>query len=247
MVSKTTPRILNALAVCTAVVAAYLLIPRCSLEGNGLDVEEARLRMVEEQIEKPTDGRIPVEGAAVLAAMRKVPRHLFVPQALRPSAYTDMALPIEESQSISRPYYVAFMTDVLDLQSDDRVLEIGTGSGYQAAILAEIVDEVFTIEIVDTLAAQASKRLSDMGYDNVRVRSGDGYLGWPEEAPFDAIIVTAAPNHVPQPLIDQLSLGGRVIMPQGDWAQQLVLRTKTADGIERQNFFPVQFVPMRRR
>ena len=202
---------------------------------------------IEEQIEQPTDGRIPVKGPAVLAAMRTVPRHLFVPQALRPSAYRDMALPIEESQSISRPYYVAFMTDALALQRNDKVLEIGTGSGYQAAILAEIVDQVFTIEIVDSLADQASKRLADMGYENVRVRSGDGYLGWPEEAPFDAIIVTAAPNHVPQPLIDQLTLGGRLIMPQGDWAQELVLRTKTADGIDRQNFFPVRFVQMRRR
>ncbi len=239
---------MNELASRTALIAACLfLLPRCSLDGNDLDVEEARLRMVVEQIEQPTDGRIPVKGAAVLAAMRRVPRHLFVPQALRLSAYRDMALPIEESQSISRPYYVAFMTDALDLQSDDKVREIGTGSGYQAAILAEIVDQVFTIEIVDTLADQASQRLADMGYENVRVRSGDGYLGWPEEAPFDAIIVTAAPNHVPQPLLDQLVLGGRLIMPQGDWAQELVLHTKTADGIDRQNFFPVRFVPLRRR
>lgn len=238
----------NELASCTALIAASLfLLPRCSLDIKDLDEEAARLRMVEEQIEKPTDGRIPVKGPAVLAAMRKVPRHLFVPQALKGSAYRDVALPIEENQSISQPYIVAFMTDALALQSGDKVLEIGTGSGYQAAILAEIVDEVFTIEIVDTLAEQASMRLSEMGYDNVQVRSGDGYLGWPEEAPFDAIIVTAAPNHVPQPLIDQLALGGRLIMPQGDWVQQLVLRTRTADGIDRQNFFPVRFVPMRRR
>ena len=158
-----------------------------------------------------------------------------------------MDLPIEENQTISRPYYVAFMTDALGLQSDDKVLEIGTGSGYQAAVLAEIVDQVFTIEIVDTLADQADKRLAELGYENIQVLSGDGYLGWPDQAPFDAIIVTAAPNHVPQPLIDQLALGGRLIMPQGDWVQQLVLRTKTADGIDRENFFPVGFVQMRRR
>ncbi len=233
-----------ALAVALAAAAlSFLLLSRCSL-APGHTEEEARLHMVREQIEAPTDGRIRISDPLVLDAMRAVPRHLFVPDARQPYAYADRPLRIEQDQTISQPYIVAFMTEALRLKGDEKVLEIGTGSGYQAAVLAEIVDEVYTMEIVEPLAKQATERLGEMGYTNVHVRFGDGYRGWPEAAPFDAVIVTAAPNHVPQPLVDQLAVGGRLILPEGDWAQELVLITKTANGIEREILLPVRFVPM---
>ncbi len=222
--------------------AALLLLSRCG--SLDLGRENERLRMVREQIEAPADRRTPVTDPLVLDAMRAVPRHLFVPTHHQPNAYADDALPIAADQTISQPYIVAFMTEALGLEGHEKVLEIGTGSGYQAAVLAEIVDEVYTIEIVKLLAEQATERLSDLGYDNVHVRHGDGYRGWPTQAPFDAIIVTAAPNHVPQALVDQLATGGRLILPEGDWDQQLILITKTEDGLDREDLLPVNFVPM---
>jgi protein-L-isoaspartate(D-aspartate) O-methyltransferase len=180
----------------------------------------------------------------VLAAMRKVPRHRFVPADLADEAYGDSPLPIGLGQTISQPYIVAFMTAELRLRGPERVLEIGTGSGYQAAVAAELAREVYTIEIVPELAARARAVIEELGYRNVRFRTGDGYQGWPEAAPFDAILVTAAPDHVPQPLLDQLAPGGRMIVPVGEIFQELVVIEKSNSGITRRSTIPVRFVPM---
>lgn len=181
----------------------------------------------------------------VLEVMGRVPRHLYVPEAMRASAYEDRPLPIGEGQTISQPYIVAYMTQALDLEPGDRVLEIGTGSGYQAAVLAEIVQEVYTIEIVPVLARKAGALLSRLGYENVHVRTGNGYFGWPGEAPFDAIIVTAAPGHVPQALVDQLADGAVLVLPVGEENQELVrIRSGTAGEKVVERLLPVRFVPM---
>jgi len=180
----------------------------------------------------------------VLAAMDKVPRHRFVPEENRRWAYVDGPLDIGYDQTISQPYIVAYMTQALDPQSTDRVLEIGTGSGYQAAVLAEIVKDVYTIEIVEPLATRAAALLGELGYENVHTRAGDGYKGWPEAAPFDAIIVTCAPDHIPQPLIDQLAVGGKLVIPVGSWSQEMVIVTKTDKGVMEKRTIGVRFVPM---
>jgi len=186
-----------------------------------------------------------VEDSRVLAAMRRVPRHEFVPENLRPAAYDDRPLPIGEGQTISQPYIVALMTEVLKLVPGDRVLEIGTGSGYQAAVLAELTDQVYTIEIIESLGRRAEQILKRLGYDQIRVRIGDGYLGWEEHAPFDAIIVTCAPEQIPRPLVDQLAEGGRMVIPVGPrHAQELVLVVKEQGRIRQQDIIPVLFVPM---
>ncbi len=188
-----------------------------------------------------------VKDSAVLAAMRKVPRHLFVPPDLQAQAYADHPLPIGHQQTISQPSLVAYMTEVLRVGKDSRVLEIGTGSGYQAAILGELVRDVYSIEIVRPLGEEAAQRLTRLGYANVHVRVGNGYLGWPERAPFDAIIVTCAPESVPQPLIDQLKPGGRMCVPVGPTSgvQELYLMSKRADGtLEQKAILSVRFVPM---
>ena len=184
---------------------------------------------------------------AVIAAMRQVPRHRFVPSRYSAVAYTDGPLPIGHNQTISQPSLVASMTEELDLKKTDKVLEIGTGSGYQAAILAELAAKVLTIEILEPLARQAEQTLAELGYKNVRVRVGDGYQGWPEEAPFDAIIVTAAADHVPEPLLDQLAVGGRMIVPVGRAIQTLELYRRTEEGIERKSLTLVRFVPLVRQ
>jgi protein-L-isoaspartate(D-aspartate) O-methyltransferase len=185
-----------------------------------------------------------IKDPAVIAAMRHVPRHRFVPDQYSVFAYIDGPLPIGYSQTISQPSLVASMTEELKLKKTDKVLEIGTGSGYQAAILAELVDKVLTIEIVEPLARQAARMLAELGYKNVQVRTGDGYQGWPEEAPFDAIIVTAAPDHVPQPLLNQLAVGGRLILPVGRDIQTLDLYQRTAEGYQRKTLTLVRFVPL---
>ena len=197
--------------------------------------------MVEDQIE-----RRGIADPAVLAAMRAVPRHRFVPSDQADAAYDDRALPIGFGQTISQPYIVAFMTQALKLRPEHRVLEVGTGSGYQAAVLGQIVAEVQTIEIVPALAERARALLAELGYSNVHVRTGDAYAGLPELAPFDRIIVTAAPDHAPQPLIDQLAEGGRMIVPVGIAQQQLILITKAPAGVQCEPLLDVVFVPLTR-
>ena len=219
--------------------------PRPKTAAGADDAERftvERKHMVEEQLSGP--GR-DITNARVLAVMEKVPRHEFVPEQYRSRAYRDGALPIGYDQTISQPYVVAFMTEQLDPQPTDRVLEIGTGSGYQAAVLAELVAEVYTIEIIQPLAQRAEADLKRLGYTNVQVRAGDGYQGWPEAAPFDSIIVTCAPEKVPPPLVEQLKDGGRMIIPVGPtWNQELVLLRKQQDRLEKRAVLPVRFVPM---
>jgi protein-L-isoaspartate(D-aspartate) O-methyltransferase len=187
-----------------------------------------------------------IRNAEVLQAMAEVPRHEFVPASLRPYAYADGPLPIGHGQTISQPFIVAYMTQAMELSKEDTVLEIGTGSGYQAAILGKLTKEVYTIEIVPPLAESARAVLSKLGFENVHVRLGDGYLGWPEKAPFDAIIVTCAPDHVPEPLISQLKEGGRLVIPVGaaGGIQQLVLLRKRNGQISKEKMLDVRFVPM---
>lgn len=189
-----------------------------------------------------------VDDPQVLEAMRTVKRHRFVSASLIDAAYDDRPLPIGHGQTISQPFIVAYMTELAGVESDDHVLEVGTGSGYQAAVLAEIVDSVYTIEIVPELAASARARLADLGYDNVVVRHADGYHGWPEHAPYEAIIVTAASEHIPPPLIEQLGDGGRMVIPVGTpfRTQMLMLVTKEDGAVKTQSLTPVRFVPFTR-
>jgi protein-L-isoaspartate(D-aspartate) O-methyltransferase len=206
----------------------------------GDEHEAERLRMAREDIEARG-----VRHAGVLKAMRETPRHLFVPAEVRALAYGDHPLPIGRGQTISQPYIVAYMTELLDPRPESRVLEIGTGSGYQTAILAALAKEVYTIEIVPELAREAAERLRKMGYANVRPRHGDGYLGWPEKGPFDRILLTAAPPEVPRALLDQLAAGGRLVAPVGTGYQNVVLVEKLpGGGLRRQSLLPVRFVPM---
>jgi protein-L-isoaspartate(D-aspartate) O-methyltransferase len=186
-----------------------------------------------------------VHDPRVLAAMRKVPRHLFVEPDARAFAYEDHPVPIGNNQTISQPYIVALMTELLELPPKGRVLEIGTGSGYQSAVLGEIAAEVYSIEILPELARSAGEKLKQLGYANVEVREGDGYRGWPEHAPFDGIVVTAAPERIPQPLLDQLAPGGRMVIPVGGFFQELKVFTKDKDGrVTEKDIIPVRFVPM---
>ena len=185
-----------------------------------------------------------VENNRVINALKKTPRHLFVPKHLEKLAYADRPLPIGEGQTISQPYVVALMTELLELKGNEKVLEIGTGSGYQAAILSQLAGECYSIEIVKTLAHRAKTALKQFGYDNVIVKWGDGYLGWPEKAPFDCIIITAAPEEIPQELVAQLKVGGKMVLPVGKWYQELILITKDEKGIKKESIIPVRFVPM---
>jgi len=211
-----------------------------AMEAKDRDPFEAdRIRMVEQQIQ-----RRGIHDVRVLEAMRKVPRHRFVPVEVAPYAYEDEPLPIGHGQTISQPYIVAYMTEVLRLKGEEKVLEIGTGSGYQAAILAEIVKDVYTIEIVKPLAERAKIALDRLGYKNIHFLCGDGYSGWPSAAPFDAVIVTAAPADVPLPLFEQLKEGGRLVLPVGELWQELVVITKREGKMERRSLIPVRFVPM---
>jgi protein-L-isoaspartate(D-aspartate) O-methyltransferase len=206
------------------------------------DFQSARKKMVEDQI-KPRG----IKEKAVLQALLKVPRHLFVEPEYLSRAYSDFALPIKENQTISQPYIVALMTQRAILKADDRVLEIGTGSAYQLAVLAEIVKEVYSIEIVESLALTAESKLKELGYRNVTVRHGDGYGGWQEKSPFDVILITAATPKIPRPLLDQLKAGGRMVMPLGEngSSQKLMVLTKQEDGSLKEKFITsVVFVPM---
>ena len=228
------------------IVAQYVVFAAIAASGcdqqapRANDFAAQRQRMVEQQL-KPRG----IKDERVLAAMAKVPREEFIPAGARAGAYEDGALPIGYDQTISQPYIVAFMTEQLQPRANDRVLEIGSGSGYQAAILAEIVEDVYTIDIVEPLAKTAETTLQRLGYENVHVKVGDGYKGWPEEAPFDAVIVTCAPEKVPQPLIDQLKDGGHMVIPVGErFAQQLYLLEKKNGQLKESATLPVRFVPM---
>jgi protein-L-isoaspartate(D-aspartate) O-methyltransferase len=203
------------------------------------DLGEVRERMVEDQIAARG-----IHDPRVLAALREVPRHEFVPPALRAFAYEDHPLPIGHDQTISQPFIVAAMTELAELEPGDKVLEIGTGSGYQAAVLAALVGEVYSIEIVEPLAHSARQTLARLGVENVHVRAGDGFRGWPEQAPFDAILVTAAPPEVPAPLKQQLALGAKLVIPVGTDEQELRVVTRTRDGFEERTVLAVRFVPM---
>ena len=232
------------MTLLTLWAAILLSAARCSSQGEET-YDEPRRRMVEEQL-RARD----IEDPRVLAAMGRVPRHLFVPAALRFRAYADHPLPIGNGQTISQPYIVALMTQLAEVEPDDVVLEIGTGSGYQAAVLSEIAREVATIEIVPDLADTARARLAALGYKDVTVRTGDGYLGWKEKAPFDAILVTAAAPQVPPPLVEQLGPGGILVIPVGPQSQvQSLLRIqKAADGSTvTREILPVVFVPLVRQ
>jgi protein-L-isoaspartate(D-aspartate) O-methyltransferase len=233
---------------CRWILLLSLFWPACTgVPGNEPKTsdDESRYRLMREKMVISQIERRGVNDPRVLKALRSVPRHAFVPKHLTEQAYDDNALPIGEDQTISQPYVVAVMTQSLELRGSDRVLEIGTGSGYQAAVLAELVHHVFTIEIVESLAKQAKGRLGKIGYENITPRTGDGYGGWPDESPFDAIIVTAAPDHIPQALVAQLKVGGKMVIPVGDFEQQLMLLTKQTDGsVKEKRIIPVRFVPM---
>jgi protein-L-isoaspartate(D-aspartate) O-methyltransferase len=201
--------------------------------------KEKRRQMVEQQIRSRGIG-----DKAVLAAMMKVERHRFVPASQAASAYNDSPLPIGEGQTISQPFIVGYMTELAKISRSAKVLEIGTGSGYQAAILGELAKEVYTIEIVPSLAETARATLKQLGYKNVFVKTGNGYLGWPEQAPFDAIVVTAAPDEVPQALVDQLALNGTMVIPVGTFYQQMMVINRTSEGVVERKTIAVRFVPM---
>ena len=214
----------------------------CVAEGAGFaygDRAAERAHMIRTQIEARG-----LQDPRVLEAMRNVRRHLFVPAKSRRSAYGDYPLSIGYDQTISQPYIVAVMTELLHPQPNDKVLEVGTGSGYQAAILSRLVDKVITIEIIEPLGERSRALLTELGYNNVKVITGDGYNGRPEEAPYDAIIVTAAPERVPEPLLEQLKVGGRMVIPVGGFYQELKVIVRTSEGFETKKVFPVRFVPM---
>ncbi len=225
-----------------AFLLAGMLVIACKQAGpveDGDTYADARSRMVKKQL-----ARRDIVNQKVLKAMGKVERHKFVPERLVDRAYEDHPLPIGHDQTISQPYIVAFMTQAIKPKPEHKVLEIGTGSGYQAAVLAELVKDVYTIEIVEPLGKEAALLLESLGYKNIHARIGDGYDGWPEHAPFDAIMLTAAPPKVPQPLLDQLKTGGVLIAPVGTHYQELKLYTKTEDGVISEDVLPVRFVPM---
>ncbi len=203
------------------------------------NLKEKRLRMVEEQITARG-----IKDKRVLAAMEKVPRHKFVPDKIRFHAYNDEPLSIGEGQTISQPYIVAYMTEVLQLEEDIKVLEIGTGSGYQTAILAEIVKDIYSVEIIESLSKKSQIILKELGYTNIKFKIGNGSYGWKEFAPFDAIIVTAAPRSIPQPLQEQLSIGGKLVVPVGETFQDLMLIVRNQKGFTEKKLISVRFVPL---
>ncbi|MGD8564312.1 MAG: protein-L-isoaspartate(D-aspartate) O-methyltransferase [Desulfarculaceae bacterium] len=227
-------------------LALFLVMaPALTSRAQDEDFRQQRLAMVDRQIKARG-----VKDPQVLKALTDVPRHEFVPKSLQSSAYADHPLPIGYGQTISQPYIVAYMTELLELKNGDKVLEIGTGSGYQAAVLAQITDQVFSVEIIPPLYKMAKERLARLKLDRIRLKEGDGYFGWPEHAPFDAIIVTCAAGHIPPPLLKQLKPGGRMVIPVGQpmFVQELVLATKDAGGrVSTRSLLPVRFVPLLRK
>ena len=236
----THPRAAVAILTAVSIVVAFTVTGEGQRRPSGASPDEQRKTMVFTQISSRG-----VTNPLVLKAMREVPRHLFVPEAQQAHAYEDRALPVGEGQTISQPYIVALMTELARVEPGHKVLEVGTGSGYQAAILAQMGASVHTIEIIPPLAQRARATLDSVGYRNIQYRVGDGYRGWPEAAPFDAILVTAAPDHVPQPLVDQLAIGGHLVVPVGASQQTLMVITRTGDGTRSERTIPVLFVPMK--
>jgi protein-L-isoaspartate(D-aspartate) O-methyltransferase len=225
-------------------IIIVVLLPFClnaAADSPETTFAKKRMQMVETQIKARG-----IKDPRLLDALLKVKRHLFVPSHLKQSAYEDRPLPIGEGQTISQPYIVALMSELLALKGTERVLEIGTGSGYQAAILAELAREVYTVELLESLARQSERLLKDHNYKNIKVKFGDGFLGWPELAPFDRIIVTCAPEKIPPPLLEQLSEGGRLVIPVGKHWQDLKLLRKINGRIKEEDIIPVRFVPMLR-
>jgi protein-L-isoaspartate(D-aspartate) O-methyltransferase len=234
---------LNSNHIIGLLVIPLIVLSACRKEKNMDHPAKMFSELREEMVERQIIAR-GVKDPLVIKAMRTVPRHLFVPKGEERFAYLDEPRPIGKDQTISQPYIVAFMTEQLDVKPGDIVLEIGTGSGYQAAVLAQIVDSVYTIEIIPELASQAQKLLEKLGYNNIVVIEGDGYNGWPEKAPYDAIIVTAAPPKIPPLLLEQLKVGGKMVLPVGEFVQELVVVKKNESGIAMESVLPVRFVPM---
>ena len=226
---------------CAVLNESSNLVQEPFLNPGADEFDFQRRQMVEQQLQ----GR-GIKDKAVLEAMLSVPRHRFVDSSLAQVAYADYPLPIGYDQTISQPYIVAYMSEAAKISPEEKVLEIGTGCGYQAAVLGELAKEVYTIEIIPQLAERARRTLKDLGHNNVQVMAGDGYEGWREQAPYDAILVTAAPDHIPQPLIEQLAMNGRMVIPVGERYQEMVVLTKTQDGLIEQRTLPVRFVPLRR-
>ncbi|MCM8800398.1 MAG: protein-L-isoaspartate(D-aspartate) O-methyltransferase [Candidatus Omnitrophica bacterium] len=236
-------KVINLVILWLILFISFASADDATTEANlKIDFQFLRKRMVSQQIQARG-----IKDKRVLEAMLKVERHRFVPERIQHLAYEDTPLPIGYSQTISQPYIVALMTELLELKGDEKVLEIGTGSGYQAAILAELAKEVYTIEIIPELAQSAERLLKELGYQNIQVRCGDGYLGWPQVAPFEAIIVTCAPEKIPEPLIEQLAEEGRLVIPVGTTYQELKLITKKKGKLQEKSIIPVRFVPMIRR
>jgi len=223
----------------------FIVYPHCrEIKVQDQNHKMDKFTMKREQMVKSQIEARGVKNKEVLQALLKVPRHEFVPDKMQDFAYTDEPLSIGSGQTISQPYIVAYMTEILDLSKTDRILEIGTGSGYQAAILAELCDSVYTIEILPELSERAQKVLHKLNYQNIYFKIGNGFYGWKEKSPFDAIIVTAAPEEIPESLVEQLAEGGRMIIPVGDFFQELYLITRTKEDIKKQKTLPVRFVPL---
>ena len=238
------------LLMCIPPIPIYAAKSSFNLEGIQQQNSNSAVEQFEWQRKRMVDYQLRDRGIKderVLAAMSKVPRHQFVDPSWRGLAYSDRPLPIGYNQTISQPYIVAYMTATAEIAPEDKVLEIGTGCGYQAAILGEIARKVYSIEIIPQLAKRARQTLRQLGYKNIEVKTGDGYQGWKENAPYDAIIVTAAPKTIPQPLIDQLAINGKMVIPVGTWYQDIIVLTKTPNRIIKEKTIPVRFVPMRRK
>ena len=243
----------------TALLLCFILLlsPPCygaELNPNSSESQRPKPSSAKEQFELERKQMVEyqlrdrgIQDERVLTAMSKVPRHQFVDSSWRDLAYSDRPLAIGHQQTISQLYIVAYMTEAAEISPDAKVLEIGTGCGYQAAILGEIAQKVYSIEIIPQLAARARRTLTQLGYENIEVKTGDGYQGWAEHAPYDAIIVTAAPKRIPQPLIDQLAINGKMVIPVGTWYQDIIVLTKTQDRIIEEKTIPVRFVPMIRK